>query len=206
MSKIALMGAAAFLASAAMGVGTPASAFGVLTVVEDPANGWVGAIPTSSPAIMVGSDGESAFDPFGAGFDTSDGIVLNSSWVPDPAYAAAFAPGLWTQLPGTFTWVLPSCVLGVCENGNVFEPIAKWDFAPGGGWAPGTMSILMLDQSGEFSDLVLVANDGPGGSATILFNSGNVVPEPATWALMLLGFGAVGFAARRSRRTATLAA
>lgn len=37
-----------------------------------------------------------------------------------------------------------------------------------------------------------------GGSAT-----GNVVPpvpEPGTWALMLLGFGAVGFAMRRRRR------
>ena len=30
------------------------------------------------------------------------------------------------------------------------------------------------------------------------------VPEPATWALMLLGFGGIGMALRRSRRTATL--
>jgi hypothetical protein len=33
----------------------------------------------------------------------------------------------------------------------------------------------------------------------------NAVPEPATWAMMLLGFGAVGFAARRNRRKAVLA-
>ena len=26
------------------------------------------------------------------------------------------------------------------------------------------------------------------------------VPEPTTWAMMLLGFGAIGFAARRSRK------
>jgi hypothetical protein len=30
------------------------------------------------------------------------------------------------------------------------------------------------------------------------------VPEPSTWAMMLLGFGAVGMAARRSRRRTTL--
>jgi hypothetical protein len=27
----------------------------------------------------------------------------------------------------------------------------------------------------------------------------NIVPEPATWALMLLGFGGVGISMRRSR-------
>jgi hypothetical protein len=26
------------------------------------------------------------------------------------------------------------------------------------------------------------------------------VPEPATWAMMLLGFGAIGFAMRRNRK------
>jgi hypothetical protein len=30
------------------------------------------------------------------------------------------------------------------------------------------------------------------------------VPEPATWAMMLLGFGAIGFAARRSRKKVAL--
>jgi hypothetical protein len=33
----------------------------------------------------------------------------------------------------------------------------------------------------------------------------NAVPEPATWAMMLLGFGAMGFAVRHSRRKALLA-
>jgi len=30
------------------------------------------------------------------------------------------------------------------------------------------------------------------------------VPEPATWAMMLLGFGAVGFSIRRKRKTALI--
>lgn len=194
MRKLALVGGAALLA--ALGVGTSAMAFGVQTVYEDNAAGYVGAIPTSSPPIIVASDGESAFDPFSAGYDTSDGIQLNNLWAPDPAYAAAFK--VWTQLPGTFTWVLPSCVNGVCENGPVYEPIAKWDYLGGAGWAPGTLSVRMLDSDGSFSDIVTVANDGVGGAATITFQSGGV-PEPATWAMMLVGFAGIGYAARRSR-------
>jgi hypothetical protein len=33
-----------------------------------------------------------------------------------------------------------------------------------------------------------------------------VTPEPASWALMLVGFGALGAALRRRRRTTALAA
>ena len=36
--------------------------------------------------------------------------------------------------------------------------------------------------------------------------SGQTVPEPATWALMLAGFGGVGIMARRRRRTASVSA
>jgi hypothetical protein len=33
-----------------------------------------------------------------------------------------------------------------------------------------------------------------------LFDHGGAVPEPATWAMMLIGFGGVGAAMRRSRK------
>ena len=37
-----------------------------------------------------------------------------------------------------------------------------------------------------------------GGSITI--RQATAVPEPATWAMMLIGFGAVGFAMRRRQK------
>jgi hypothetical protein len=50
--------------------------------------------------------------------------------------------------------------------------------------------------------------DGVGFSAgtdsfshMTFFNSGNAVPEPATWAMILFGFGAIGFAMRRRKDT-----
>ena len=38
------------------------------------------------------------------------------------------------------------------------------------------------------------------GSGTGLGTPTPAVPEPATWAMMLIGFGATGFAMRRTRR------
>ena len=38
---------------------------------------------------------------------------------------------------------------------------------------------------------------------TATFTSDGAVPEPATWAMMLVGFGGIGVAMRRKRRTST---
>jgi hypothetical protein len=45
---------------------------------------------------------------------------------------------------------------------------------------------------------------GPTYLDDFLINTGAAVPEPSTWAMMLLGFGAIGFAMRRSRRRGAL--
>jgi hypothetical protein len=67
-----------------------------------------------------------------------------------------------------------------------------------------------LDQSGIYGFSLpsgAFQATGPFGNRTYLFDSnGNLitgVPEPATWAMMLLGFGFVGFALRRQRKALT---
>ena len=197
---------AAVIAAGAVGFSSSASAqaFGYQNATEDPVSGFVGPIPTSAPPIIVASDGEAHFDPFGVGFDISDGIQLNADWAPDPAFAAAFGPDGWQQIPDTFTWVLPACNSTGCENADIFEPIGKWYFIPGGGWNPGTLGLKLFEADGTLSDIITVANDGPTGGATITFNSGNFgVPEPGTWTLMLIGFGGLGVALRSRRKVAT---
>jgi hypothetical protein len=199
---------AAVVAAGAVGFSSSASAqaFGYQDVSEDAVAGFVGAIPTSQPPIMVASDGEAAFDPFGVGFDVSDAIMLNADWGPDPAYASAFGPNGWQQVPDTFIWVLKACNDSGCENADIVEPIGKWDFLAGGQWAVGTLGLRIFDPNGEFSDLITVANDGPRGGATITFQSGTnngAVPEPAAWTLMLIGFGGLGLALRSRRKVAT---
>jgi hypothetical protein len=188
------------------------------TVIQ---GGSVVAIPTSVPTLYVASDGEVTFDPFGAGYDTSDGIALNSNWIPDPGYASAFANGFWTQItasaPGqpwdgnAFTWVLPAATPCGKENEPSCEPIARWDFGPGSGWNAGTPRFVdFWESDGTLSDVILLANNGPGGAATITFSSDpSLIPEPSTWTMLLVGFAGLGFAGYRwsaRRRLGALAA
>jgi hypothetical protein len=59
------------------------------------------------------------------------------------------------------------------------------------------------------SDLSFAANfpDNNQFNYAIFSRSTSAIPEPATWAMMLIGFGAVGYSMRRSRnRRTTLAA
>jgi len=154
-------------------------------------------IPGST--IAVASDGESSFDPFGFGNDTSDGIQLPTGWVPVTA-SGAFGPGLWQQIPGTNTWVLPATITGCgSENEPTCEPVGEW-FDPGFHWGEGNASLQIFDADGvTLSDIVTIANTADG--ATLTFASDPIgVPEPATWAMMLLGLGAMG-AMLRARRS-----
>jgi hypothetical protein len=184
----------------------PALAFAGSFVLgtEDPGAGFVGALATLDPdgrAVTVGSDSEVAFDPFGFGADTSDGIVLPPDWLPDTIDTPdAFAPGFWTKIAGTNTWVLPASTPAGSENEPSAEPVAKW-FLPFRSWDSSTPNPqVILDADGRtVSDVITVDNSGPQGFAAISFRSdAGVVPEPAS--LTLLALGVAGLAATRLRK------
>jgi hypothetical protein len=74
------------------------------------------------------------------------------------------------------------------------------------GFDNGTVEFWSLDnfnlQAGTYTLTLNGTNSQTGAlSGNITMNP---VPEPATWAMMLLGFGAVGFAMRRRRRPALM--
>jgi hypothetical protein len=82
---------------------------------------------------------------------------------------------------------------------------AHWGNVPGApqGGGQGNVSAFYLFDFGVAGGTITLA-DTRGWSNAVLYTTGtppgNEVPEPATWAMMLLGFGATGTALRRSRR------
>ena len=79
------------------------------------------------------------------------------------------------------------------------QNILSIHFGGAGFYPPGTGggTILYLFDFGTTGANSIQLNQS-GFSNSILIGGG--VPEPATWAMMLLGFGAVGFSMRRRRR------
>jgi hypothetical protein len=73
---------------------------------------------------------------------------------------------------------------------------------------PGSDSFLLtLDQSLGLGSYVVAyinqdGNYGATANSGAILEDGSSVPEPATWAMMLVGFGAAGVAMRRRRKAA----
>jgi hypothetical protein len=160
--------------------------------------GPTGLDPNSN--YSVASDGEVGFDPYGAGFDTSDGLNFSAvglDWTQAPGSS-------WTEVgTGNQTWVLPATIPGcgsenepTCEPVGVFESPFAWNSPAIGKWE-------ILEADGSISDVILTFN--VGNTAFLEFFSDPIagIPEPATWAMMLAGLFGLGAMLRANRRSAT---
>ena len=189
--------AAATVSLAPFAISGPAAASTPITFlcVETAAGGCVQTLPITGSTITAASDGEAVFNPFSYGSDTSDGLQLDAIWQPVSTKG-------WVQIAGTNTWVVPACDSnGACENGPVHESIGHW-FAPGFTLTVPPIIYGIYESNGRtLSDTVSLFNDA-SGTVHITFNSS--VPEAATWALMIGGFGMAG-AALRHRKAAVQA-
>ena len=79
---------------------------------------------------------------------------------------------------------------------------------PSGGFSGWKTVKLLFTATSASQVLTFLSVGTPNGQPPIAALDGvslTAVPEPATWALMLMGFGAVGFAARRQSRKRAVA-
>ncbi len=112
----------------------------------------------------------------------------------------------------TFTFTDPAGTSGAAVTGTTFGFIIPFTtcgiIAGGCGRVDfGAPTNFTFGNGGQFSVQLSDATFGTPGNAnvsarfTLLAESvAPPVPEPATWAMMLVGFGAVGFSMRRRRR------
>jgi hypothetical protein len=199
MIKSALLASVALLGASL--AGTPAAMASTILGTEDNVNGFVGnllegAFPGTK--YLVASDGEYYFDPFKAGYDTSDGI--NFSGVGFTWYQSK--GGLWNSL-GNQTWVLPANLTSIgcgVENATTCEPVGSfWSPSP---WVPAAIGkYVLLEQGGGVSDVITTFNSARG--AELRFYSD--APELSTWAMMLIGFAGLGFMGYRKSKAVPVA-
>ena len=118
------------------------------------------------------------------------------------------------SLDGDFTFDgdFNALISGTLENGNELhfgqtlfgQTIIGAHFGNVSGPA-GNVSVFWLFDFGATGVDFITLDDPTGFSNAVLYTTTPPgVPEPATWAMLLLGFGAAGFAIRRRRRPALM--
>ena len=138
---------------------------------------------------------------------SEDGTLESSSFIADELaspWGLALAPSNWGQfggdlLVGNFafgdsvidalnptTWALEGTI--AIDDGGQF---------PGGLW-----SLAFGDEGNDGNPETLFITDGLNGETDGLLASITTVPEPSTWAMLLVGFGGLALIAARRRRPA----
>jgi hypothetical protein len=183
-------------------------------------------VPVAAQATLVFSGGTlvsiSGYDPNGPAGSLLVNAGLNDAVVgaSNGLLTATFL-GFESQLTDTFTFsgasgtlsnqgVLGTTISGIVPSGNL-------NFTFGGGGVGSSYAVLGQSFPGIFIpstangtyDLVLGFNDGTGADYDDLvvglkLSSVPPVPEPSSWAMLLIGFAGVGFMAyRRQQQHAT---
>ena len=138
----------------------------------------------SDLGFEIGVNGVTAFVPGRNGLAGFDTALLPSTYTVN------------TSTPGTVSFTLANSLFSGPIGGLIYYPGQTFE----------STVTLRLSQSLSYS-VAGGATYGADrlGSVNVSDTSG-AVPEPATWAMMLVGFGTVGFGLRRSRTLAARAA
>jgi len=135
-----------------------------------------------------------------------DGNLLNNPGIADQQAALATLGFVWDG-----NWAVVDATKVGPTGGNAYDFAGTLDGTAfigvhkGKGGRTGFEGTAFFKVSGTGIDQFIL--NLPGGSSAVIYvpNGGGVIPEPATWAMMILGFGGVGTALRTARRRKELA-
>jgi hypothetical protein len=199
-SKLAM----AALAAAALGVSAPAYAAYTVDINQVGAN----VVATGSGVYAWQLISFQGYDePLNVGVNPSAGFL---GYGTASSLADNYGPVSGPSSFGTGGYTAASSTTG--SVGGISGSTNQVIVPPGyGESAPTTPSVTTWDDA-TFSSLGLTPGTYvwtwgvPGGATdTFTLDIGGGVPEPAAWAMMLLGVGGIGFALRRSQRASVTA-
>jgi hypothetical protein len=174
---------------------------------------------TNASALMIAQSFVKA--PFSAGdvfvgvaslfASSSDAMVWNGVSWEQPGYTGTFSftsgainvltmnftGGVFTRTDGTTPTasLLAECPCGITWTSDVFDLTNPQDYA----FAINALAGLAWTNADKLDPTFMGRDFVGNGVGTFAA----VVPEPATWAMLISGFGLVGFAARRRRDSVT---
>ena len=165
------------------------------------------ATPAAASTVVVGScdsvtDGDAQGCLFSGNINENpDPTNVNSYKNAEAAYNALMNPDI------TLNWITASDADDFADFGSITNDGGTSGMFDLSGW---DLEFYAVKYGNQFTLYQYLGTDGTGswvtdgqhGVSHIAFfgSPRNEVPEPATWAMMLVGFGAAGTALRRSRR------
>lgn len=127
--------------------------------------------------------------------------AYNGGYTLGVADSASASDQFWMYIAGCGFVGTTGCASGSYEMNTV----SAWGDLLGSDWFVSAFGIGNGSGAGAGFDaladnLTLATTDAQFGTRTYDFQSAAAVPEPATWSMLLLGFGGIGFQMRRSRK------
>lgn len=211
------------------------ASFALCAIVSAPALAVVATPAPTSTIVPVSAVGSSAFNGFAAANAIDQGSNANATdWASNSQGAGSFLNLDLGRVATLVGFSLADRVTSGGNNGSFsggttdfttqfsLQGFTDASFSLASGAAqffskPTPMTPTNFDsfafsgtlanfQSTQFVRYTVVAANGVNpGLSNISFSAAGAVPEPASWAMLIAGFGLVGAAARRRRQTVVLA-
>ena len=147
--------------------------------------------PPSGFDLYVAAAGQSANPTTALGLDFPSGGDITISF---DSLATAFGSDLFQNFGGGFQSGSDAAFLISLFNGGSI--VGTYSLAV----ASGVGAYFGVTGSDAFNRVTVAQSGGFAVLDNVSFN-GSAVPEPATWMLMLLGFGGIGYAMRFRKKT-----